>query len=168
MARKRVINKTERREGDRLLAQGIQKKPLTQAVLYDSTQYTAQMLVDMLNKRIALGDATDTAHGAWIGAASSETSYVKQTQPVINEVKHQLRKQYKNDSTTLAVYGLTAEATTVPTTEAKAEAVKKREATKAAGGKKAQKKAAVAAAEAAVPAIPAPTVQQPPTGTKQS
>jgi hypothetical protein len=167
MAAKKRINKTERREGDRLLAQGIQQKSLNLAIVVANTPYTGQQVVDMLTKRISLGDATDSAHRAWIGAAEAETSYVKQTQPVINAVKRQLRTQYGKDSTALGAYGLTPQATTTPTTAVKAEAIKKRQATKAAGGKKAEKKAAQAAAAAAVPPVPAANQQQAPTGGKQ-
>src|SRR5262249_28118528 len=101
------------------------------------------------------------------GAAQVETSYVKQTQPVVNAVKRQLRTQYGQDSTTLGAYGLTPEAATTPTTAVKAQAVKKREATKASGGRKAAKKAAEAAAAAAVPAVPVATTSTTPTGGKQ-
>ncbi len=166
MARKKTINKTERREGDRLLAQGIQKKPLVQAVLYGNTQYTGQQIVDMLTKRISLGDATDSAHGTWIGAATAEASCVKQTQPVVNELKHQLRKLYQQDATSLSVYGLTPETTTTPSTAVKAEAVKKRAATKAAGGKKAEQKAALTQTESPVSAVAATPAQPAPTGGK--
>jgi len=167
MAAKKRINKTERREADRLLAQGIHQKSLNLAIVVASTQYTGQQVVDMLTKRISLGDATDAAHGALLGAAKVETGYVKQSQPVINEVKHVLRKQYGQDATSLAAYGLTPEATRTPTTAVKAEAVKKRAATKAAGGKKAEQKAAAAQAEGAVPAATATPVQPAPAGNKQ-
>jgi hypothetical protein len=167
MARKKTINKTERREGDRLLAQGLQQKSPSLAIVVANTQYTSQQVVDMLTKRISLGDATDAAHGAWLGAVSAETSFVKQTQPVINEVKHVLRKQYGQDATSLASYGLTPETTRAPSTAVKAEAVKKRAATKAAGGKKAEQKAAVAQAEAAAPAVAAAPTAPAPAGSKQ-
>ena len=167
MSNDKKNNKTERREADRLLAQGIQQKSLNLAIVVANTTYTGQQVVDMLTKRISLGDATDNAQGAWIGAAQAETGYVKQTQPVINAVKRQLRTQYGTDATTLAAYGLTPQATTTPSTAVKAEAVKKRAATKAAGGKKAEQKAATAQAEVAVPAVPAANSQQAPTGGKQ-
>ena len=167
MAAKKRINKTERREDDRLLAQGIQQKSPNLAITVAGTPYTAQQIVDMLTKRISLGDATDAAHGAWLGAAKAETGYVKQTQPVVNAVKRQLRTTYGQDATALAVYGLTPATTTVPSTAVKAEAVKKRAATKAAGGKKAEQKAAVAQAEAAVPAVAATPVQLVPPANKQ-
>ena len=167
MSNTKKKNKTERREADRLLAQGIQKQPLTVPVPVNKTQYTGQQIVDVLTKRTSLGDATDAAHGAWIGAANAETAYVRQTQPVINVVKRRLRDEYGEDATALAVYGLTPATTTTPSTAVKAEAVKKRAATKAAGGKKAEQKAATAQAEVAVPAVPAANSQQAPTGGKQ-
>jgi hypothetical protein len=160
-------NKTERRESDRVLAQGIQKQPLTVVTVVNKTQYTDQQVVDVLTKRTSLGDATDAAHGAWIGAAKAETGYVKQTQPVVNAVKRRLRDEYGQDATALAVYGLTPAEARVPTTAVKAEAVKKRASTKAAGGKKAEQKAATAQAEAAVPAVHATPVEPAPAANKQ-
>lgn len=159
MSNSKKKNKTERRDSDRLLAQGIQKQPLTVVIVLDKTQYTGQQIVDVLTKRTSLGDATVAAHGAWIGAATAETSYVKETQPVVNAVKRQLRQEYGQDATALGVYGLTPAEPKVPSTAVKAEAQKKRAATKAAGGKKAVQKAAAAQAEAAVPAVSATPVQ---------
>jgi hypothetical protein len=167
MATKKIRNKTERRESDRLLAQGLQQKDPGLTIEINNTQYKGPDVVTVLTKRISLGDATDTAHGAWIGAANAETSYVKQTQPVVNDMKSALRKKYGQDATSLAIYGLTPVEAQVPSTAVKAEAVKKRAATKAAGGKKAEKKAATAQAEAAVPAVPAANSQQATTGSKQ-
>jgi hypothetical protein len=167
MSNAKKKNKTERREADRVLAQGLQQKDPGLIVDLDNTQYKAPDVVNILTKRTSLGDATDSAHGAWIGAAKAETSYVRQTQPVVNEMKQKLRKKYGQDATTLAVYGLTPLEPRVPSTAVKAEAVKKRAATKAAGGKRAEQKAAVAHAEAAVPAVPAANSQQAPTGGKQ-
>jgi hypothetical protein len=92
---------------------------------------------------------------------------VKQTQPVVNAVKRRLRDEYGQDATALAVYGLTPAEARVPTTAVKAEAVKKRAATKAAGGNKAEQKAATAQAEAAVPAVHATPAEPTPTGNKQ-
>jgi hypothetical protein len=167
MATKKIRNKTERRESDRLLAQGLQQKDPGLTFEIDNTQYKGTDVVTVLTKRISLGDATDTAHGAWIGAANAETSYVKQTQPVVNDMKSALRKKYGQDATALAIYGLTPVETKVPTTAVKAEAVKKRAATKAAGGKKAEQKAATAQAEAAVPAVHATPVEPAPAANKQ-
>ncbi|HVO31742.1 MAG TPA: hypothetical protein VMV18_13440 [bacterium] len=159
--------KTNRRDEDRLLAQGIQQKQPNLAIVVAGTSYTGQQIVDTLTKRISLGDATDSAHGAWIGAASAERAYVKTTQAVINAVKRQLKTQYGQDATSLAAYGLTPNTPATPTVATKAQAVKKRAATKAAGGKKAEQKAAAAQAEVAVPAVPAANSQQAPTGSKQ-
>ena len=167
MSNARKKNKTERRDSDRLLAQGIQKQPLTVVIVVNKTQYTGQQVVDVLTKRTSLGDATDTAHGAWIGAAKAETGYVKQTQPVVNAVIRQLHQEYGQDATALAVYGLTPTEPKVPSAAVKAEAQKKRAATKAAGGKKAVKKAALAQAEGAVPAVQATPVQPVPPANKQ-
>jgi hypothetical protein len=167
MATKKIRNKTERRESDRLLMQGLQQKDPGLTIEINNTQYKGPDVVNVLGKRISLGDATDTAHGAWIGAANAETSYVKQTQPVVNDMKGALRKKYGQDATSLAIYGLTPEATRTPTTAVKAEAVKKRAATKAAGGKKAEQKAAVAQAEAAVPSAAATPVQPAAPANKQ-
>lgn len=167
MATKKIRNKTERRESDRLLAQGLQQKDPGLTIELDNTQYKGPDVVTILTKRISLGDATDTAHGAWIGAANAETGYVKQTQPVVSDMKSALRKKYGEDATSLALYGLTPAEPRVPSTAVKAEAVKKRAATKAAGGKKAEQKAAAAQAEGAVPAVPATPVQPVPAGNKQ-
>ncbi len=167
MSNMKKKNKTERRDSDRLLALGIQKQPLTVVIVVNKTQYTGQQIVDVLTQRTSLGDATVAAHGAWIGAATAETSYVKQTQPVVNAVKRQLRQEYGQDATALAVYGLTPATTNTPSTAVKAEAQKKRAATQAAGGTKALKKAAAAQAEAAVPAVHATPAEPAPTGNKQ-
>jgi hypothetical protein len=159
--------KTNRRDEDRLLAQGIQQKQPNLAIVVAGTSYTGQQIVDTLTKRISLGDATDSAHGAWIGAASSEHTLVKQTQPVINAVKRQLKTQYGQDATSLAAYGLTPNTPATPTVATKAEAVQKRNETRALRGTKGPKQAAAIKAPAAEPAVQAPAAQPAGTGSKQ-
>jgi hypothetical protein len=151
--------KTNRREEDRLLAQGIQQKQPNLAIVVAGTSYTGQQIVDTLTKRISLGDATDTAHGAWIGAASAEHAYVKTTQPVINAVKRQLKTQYDKDATSLAAYGLSPSTPATPTVATKAEAVQKRKETRTLRGTKGKKLAAAIKAPTAEPAAPTPAAQ---------
>lgn len=169
MSNTKKKNKTERRESDRLLSKGLQQKDPGLTVEIDNTPYKTPDIIGILTKRISLGDATDAAHGAWIGAAKAETSYVKQTRTVVSDINSALRRKYGQDATSLALYGLAPADPKVPSAAVKAEAVKKAAATKAAGGKKAVQKAAAAQAAAAVPAAAATPVQPgAPAGNGQS
>jgi hypothetical protein len=131
--------------------------PATQTWVLATKTYTRGDILNMLQAAITAAQTTKAAHDAWLAAVAAEQALLTQLHPVLGGLHDALGAQWGKGSPKMAEFGFEPEKPRVVTAEAKAAAVAKGRATKAA------KKAALATVKAAAPAEPAaaPTATAP-------
>lgn len=110
---------------------GVQKH-LTAAVVVDGKPCTPAEIVTVLQDPITKADATAAAKGVWAQAVATDKAAIAASDPVYRGVKREVLNLYKGQPSVLADFGLKEPTRKTTTTAVKAEAVVKREKTRAA------------------------------------
>ncbi len=124
-------NKATRQNASRKIVSGI-RKHLTESVTLVGVTYTPSKLAKMFQDGIDVADATDAASKAWHAAVATEKENTQALSGVQTSLRDHVSATYGASSTEFADFGFAPKAVRVVTADTKAEAVKKRAATRAA------------------------------------
>ena len=162
------------------LIAGTQKHPPTGPLTIDGQEYTAATLVQELQSLDDALSAADSANAAWKDALQNLAKVNAKAGPFVSAYRTWIRATYGSAPATLADYGMTPrKVRTPPTAKQTAQAVAKREATRAARHTMGSKqKAAIKGdvtgvivtpiTEPKAPPAPAPAPQPAPQGPSNS
>ncbi len=122
-------NKTVRTNSNRKIVGAIQKH-LTKPVTLLGVTYTPAKLAKMFQEGIDVGDATDAASKAWHAAVATEKQSTEDLSVIQLNLRAHVQALYGQASTEFADFGFTPRKVTPATADTKANAVKKRAATR--------------------------------------